>query len=151
MRPVPKEIHQKSLPHKSQSEISSTEKRQYVFWMWSDVFDHWNIEKTLENSTFWPSNLWVSCLSENLQKKGQIKQSLVNPHWNSSFFVWSLSKEIHHQNQIERTPKKTFRHSIYIRTVISFSSCQRNLIKTFQIEAMIALIKKKYWFFHETC
>ena len=38
------------------------------------------------------------------------------------------------------------RHSIYIRTVthciVSFSSCQRNLIKTFQIEAMIALITK---------
>ena len=26
---------------------------------------------------------------------------------------------------------------------VSFSSCQRNLIKTFQIEAMIALINKK--------
>ena len=27
-------------------------------------------------------------------------------------------------------------------TFVSFSSCQRNLIKTFQIEGMIALIKK---------
>ena len=27
-------------------------------------------------------------------------------------------------------------------TVVSFSSCQRNLIKTFQIEAMIAMITK---------
>ena len=30
---------------------------------------------------------------------------------------------------------------------VSFSSCQRNLIKTFQIEAMISLIKKKVLIF----
>ena len=34
---------------------------------------------------------------------------------------------------------------------VSFSSCQRNLIKTFQIEGMIALITKLICFFHETC
>ena len=30
----------------------------------------------------------------------------------------------------------------FVLTCVSFSSCQRNLIKTFQIEAMIALITK---------
>ena len=33
------------------------------------------------------------------------------------------------------------RHSNYC-TLVNFSSCQRNLIKTFQIEGMIALIAK---------
>ena len=33
--------------------------------------------------------------------------------------------------------------NVAFRPTVSFSSCQRNLIKTFQIEAMIALIKKK--------
>ena len=32
-------------------------------------------------------------------------------------------------------------------SLVSFSSCQRNLIKTFQIEAMIALITKMVYFF----
>jgi len=30
----------------------------------------------------------------------------------------------------------------YMGTIVDFSSCQRNLIKTFQIEGMIALITK---------
>ena len=48
-------------------------------------------------------------------------------------------------------PKESFVPVLYAATfenifttlaVVSFSSCQRNLIKTFQIEAMIALITK---------
>ena len=31
---------------------------------------------------------------------------------------------------------------LFFKTMVSFSSCQQNLIKTFQIEAMIALITK---------
>ena len=36
----------------------------------------------------------------------------------------------------------SFGHNEMNATLLSFSSCQRNLIKTFQIEAMIALITK---------
>ena len=40
----------------------------------------------------------------------------------------------------------------YKYILISFSSCQRNMIKTFQIDGMIALITKMdLIFFHETC
>ena len=40
--------------------------------------------------------------------------------------------------------KDTHKEKVMRRRVtrVSFSSCQRNLIKTFQIEGMIALIKK---------
>ena len=34
---------------------------------------------------------------------------------------------------------------------VNFSLCQQNLIKTFQIEAMTALITKMALVFHETC
>ena len=42
-------------------------------------------------------------------------------------------------------------HPEALNVHVSFSSCQRNLIKTFQIEAMIALVTKMDLIFHETC
>ena len=39
----------------------------------------------------------------------------------------------------------------YSSSKVSFSSCQQNLIKTFQIEARIALITKMALIFLETC
>ena len=53
----------------------------------------------------------------------------------------SSNSSSEHEND-EADTGNGLRYSIYIRTVISFSSCQRNLIKTFQIEGMIALITK---------
>ena len=38
--------------------------------------------------------------------------------------------------------RKIYRNAIHVLSQVSFSSCQQNLIKTFQIEGMIALISK---------